>query len=138
MTVLFFVWQLPQHIAAAILHAILRKKILTVRSIREDGCLFGIENWPYGIALGRYIFLDVKQAFWPWGLQMSSSVLHEYGHCLQSKMLGPLYLIVVGIPSMTMNLLTRAKILKVETYYKRWPESWAEKLGKTPLGSKGE
>jgi len=123
MKVLFWVWQLPQHIAAAILHAILRKKILTVRSIREDGCLFGIENWPYGIALGRYIFLDV---------QMSSSVLHEYGHCLQSKMLGPLYLIVVGIPSMTMNLLTRAKILKVETYYKRWPESWAEKLGKTP------
>jgi hypothetical protein len=45
-------------------------------------------------------------------------------------MLGPLYLFIVGIPSVTMNMLTKAKILKRENYYKRWPETWADKLGK--------
>jgi hypothetical protein len=53
---------------------------------------------------------------------------HEYGHYKQSLILGPLY-IIIAIIIFSMHILTKLKILKIEKYYKRWPEQWADKLG---------
>jgi hypothetical protein len=36
--------------------------------------------------------------------------------------------LVVGLPSIVMNILTRLGVLKNENYYKRWPESWADEI----------
>lgn len=75
----------------------------------------------YGISLGTIIILSTGH---------NHRVLkHEYGHCRQSMYFGWLYLLIIGLPSITMNILTRFKILKAENYYKRWPENWADKLG---------
>lgn len=67
-------------------------------------------------------------------------IRHEQGHQKQSLILGPLYLIVIGIPSAVMNALTRLQSSRYTwlkkighnayyNYYKRYPEKWADRLG---------
>jgi hypothetical protein len=59
--------------------------------------------------------------------------MHEYGHTRQSEMLGPSYLLVVGIPSLSKVLYSkwyRKKYgCKWANYFNAFPESWADKLG---------
>ena len=75
----------------------------------------------FGISLGKYIIISERASL--------QTLNHEYGHCLQSEQLGPLYLFVVGLPSITMNIMSRLGVLNDENYYKRWPENWADELG---------
>lgn len=75
----------------------------------------------YGVSLGFFVFLQ----------QMYNSDRitqhHEYGHELQSMLLGPLYLILIGLPSGLSNLLNTAK---TDTIYYNYPwESWADRWG---------
>lgn len=55
---------------------------------------------------------------------------HEEGHRKQSKMLGPLYLIVVGLPSLIWATLhsTVGRLGAVD-YYSFYTEKWADRLG---------
>ena len=85
------------------------------------GKLVYTQSKNFGISLGKYIIIGERASL--------QTLHHEYGHCLQSEKLGPLYLIVIGIPSITMNCLTRMGILKHDRYYDRWPENWADRLG---------
>ena len=66
-----------------------------------------------GASIGVFIFItdDIKQK------DSSSHMIfrHEYGHFLQSLLLGPLYLFVIGIPSVLKN---------------NFVENWADKWGK--------
>ena len=58
--------------------------------------------------------------------------MHEYGHCVQSLMLGPLYLIAVGVPSYRWANLPALRKMRRETgrsYYSVYPENWANRLG---------
>jgi hypothetical protein len=57
-------------------------------------------------------------------------VRHEYGHSIQSMVLGPLYLLMIGIPSMVWagcfkNYRKRSK----KSYYWFYTESWADRWG---------
>jgi hypothetical protein len=79
---------------------------------------------PFGVSLGPIIILG--RVFE--GME-EEVVLHEWGHSKQSLILGPLYLIVVGLPSIVMNILSRLWIIDPTRYYERWPESWADRLG---------
>jgi len=61
---------------------------------------------------------------------------HEGGHCLQSRMLGWLYLPIVGIASGLNNLKSRknpyvsmSEDEREKWYYNFYPEKWADKLG---------
>lgn len=79
-----------------------------------------------GVSLGMFIFckdFDSKKY-----LYSTETVRdHEYGHVLQSLMLGWFYLIVIGIPSIIWVWLSD-KVNK--DYYWFYTESWADKLGK--------
>ena len=111
------IWQLPQTILAWIL-------ILAWKAEYEQtykGIKIYRTKVRNGISLGTIIILG--------DMYSTISVKHEYGHTRQSLIFGWLYLIVIGIPSGGMNLLTRVGILKHETYYMRYPENWADKLG---------
>lgn len=59
--------------------------------------------------------------------------LHEWGHARQSRLLGPLYLLVVGVPSSLRALYAVAQWTVTrrpwEGYYDGFPESWADRLG---------
>lgn len=112
-----WLWQLPQHLLALILIKIVGAK----KTKTHGGASVYMTHHVFGISLGEYIIV--------WDESNDVVIRHEYGHTLQSRMLGPAYLIIVGLPSITMNLLSRAGILRVDRYYDRWPEDWADRLG---------
>lgn len=114
------IWQFPQHLLALLMFLFMKKKILKTGTYKHAK-VYWVEQSSWGVSLGNYIFLDNRYN--------QNTLMHEYGHSIQSIYLGPLYLIVVGLPSITMNILTRLKVLSAESYYKRWPENWADKLG---------
>ncbi len=87
-----------------------------------------------GLSLGMFIFL-------PRGCQRPLLV-HEYGHTVQSLMLGPLYLPVVVVPSLLwagIPALRRLRARKQYSYYRFYTERWANRLtsrvtGERPVG----
>lgn len=85
-------------------------------------------NYLSGFSLGRYIFLhdDYGRSY----TDLVPALRHEYGHSIQSRITGWLYLFVVGIPSVYGNLKARRDPKRAESYYQHYPENWADRLGK--------
>ena len=82
-----------------------------------------------GMSLGMFLFV-------PQGLRPereAALLAHEYGHTFQSALLGPLYLLLVGVPSfLWANLPWNVKKRSAQhiPYESRYPENWAEALGR--------
>lgn len=89
--ILLILWQLPQCLVGLVMLPFLGK----LRLVRyENYCwAFEGEKMSGGISLGCFIFLSKYSA------KKEATILHEYGHVKQSHMLGWLYLIVIGLPS---------------------------------------
>jgi len=116
--ILAMIWQLPQTWLGAILLIIFGY----VETLDYKGKMVYVsERFKGGISLGEVIIVHKEMNM--------RVVAHEYGHSIQSMYFGPLYLLVIGLPSLFFNILTRVGILKRETYYDRYPENWANKLG---------
>lgn len=86
---------------------------------------FATTSWLSGSSLGYFIFLPARFL-----KNRNKDIKHEHGHQIQSMILGPLYLFIVGIPSVINNLRARNNRKILLTYYERYPEKWADKLGK--------
>ena len=87
-------------------------------------------NFSGGISLGLFVFVtsDIKSE----QISDTNTVKHEYGHCLQSALLGPLYLLVIGIPSLIWTLFFKDWRAKHKNRkYMPWvyTEYWADKWG---------
>ena len=66
----------------------------------------------------------------------SRLLIHEYGHSLQSLILGPLYLIVMGIPSTLWGFMPHCSKKRKEqniSYFAFFTERWANYLGEKIL-----
>ena len=97
------------------------KLVATVTSAKKQGDVY-IWKSVKGLSLGDYIFVHegVNEDF----------INHEKGHQKQSRILGPLYLFVIAIPSLlwaAFGLGYRKKYNK--SYYWFYTEAWADKLG---------
>ena len=83
-----------------------------------------------GLSLGLFIFVpdDFSRE-----KHMPSLVrVHEYGHSIQSLILGPLYLLVIGLPSFlwaNLPCFDRLRAKRGISYYTFYPEIWANRLG---------
>lgn len=77
---------------------------------------------PSAISLGDYLFVNPMSS--------QKSIQHECGHSKQSDILSPLYLIVIGIPSLLHNIVHYlcSKIGIKWNYYSFYTESQANKL----------
>jgi len=75
----------------------------------------------WGVSLGFFIFLGEGHD--------RTAVSHEYGHSIQSLLLGPLYLPLVGVPSFIRATLWLLFRKPEATYYRGYPERWADRLG---------
>lgn len=85
-----------------------------------------------GLSLGLFIFAP-NQA----GKSVDQLIVHEYGHTYQSLFLGPLYIPVIGIPSLAWARLGRYKRMRETnkmSYSYFWTEKWANKLGELATG----
>ena len=123
-----FIWQLPQNLIG--LFMLMWHKKFCKHEIKKISNADGIQYYllkhvnDCGISLGNYIFLDSDRS------ASKKAVKHEYGHQLQSKRLGWLYLIIIGIPSAIGNIIYRkTKFKPYGDYYKQPWEKWADELG---------
>ena len=113
-TILLYLWCLPQNLLGLLLRTVYKGK----DSLYEDAIVRRSTKMRGGISLGKYIVIN----------QFSSkkTVMHEYGHCRQSKYLGWLYLPVIGLQSILHAALCKCK---KHSYYDYPVEKWADKLG---------
>ena len=104
-------------------------------------------TWCGGVSLGMFTFVSeydeqMKEAFARDGSRLTESyhrrlMVHEYGHTIQSLLLGPLYLIAVGLPSMIWCRSGKCKRYRQQkgiSYYDFWCEKWANTLGEKVTG----
>lgn len=84
-------WGFPQTLLGLVLYLANRK----MPHVNFHGAIVTPWNRSGSVSLGPFIFLSnkVKDEF------VSNLVVHEYGHCVQSLIFGPAYLLIVGIPS---------------------------------------
>ena len=105
--ILLWIWQLPQNLLGLLLILILKGETRhRIGSIR----FYYLKTFPGGVTLGEYIFVGTKQDL---------TVRHEFGHVMQSRYLGPLYLLVIGLPS-----LLHAAFNGVLNFCDRHPEGY--------------
>ncbi len=121
-----FIWQLPQHLLGLAMIAIIKPESKTTY---KSATIYMMDKNNFGISLGDIIILNKR-----WSSSSPDLIPHEYGHTIQSHMFGPLYLLVIGLPSITQNIICMmlkrmGKPKMWENYYKRFPENWADKLG---------
>lgn len=116
---LMWLWQFPQNILALCIEGILCEA--AYREGKIDGNTLIYNYVLPTMSLGNYIFVDIIS---------QKSIQHECGHSKQSDILGPLYLIVIGIPSLLHNIVYYlcSKIGIKWNYYSFYTESWANKL----------
>lgn len=113
---LLYIWQLPQNLLGLLF-------LLFIRG-EEKHQLAGVsfyyaKTFNGGISLGKYIIMGYKK---------EKGVRHEYGHCIQSKILGWFYLPIVGLLSILHAALCVCK-KHGHSYYDFPTERWADKLG---------
>ena len=138
MPVLLFAWEFPQIIVGLGVYAWMKARRMVVHIETENYRVF-IETRTTGVSLGWFIFWT------PAGNRFAELTndcrMHEYGHARQSVMLGPLYLFVVGIPSLLRVIYSKLYFRK---YHRHWPgyfigfpENWADELGDVTAQGKG-
>ena len=126
--VLLWLWQLPQNTIGllVILFTGAHKTAYKDEWVASKWSFFGV-------SLGNYIIFGGAGG-------SVDSLKHEEGHQIQSMYLGPLYLIIIGLPSLLGNIFTRIwwmfsnkdkEVAEhiVKYYYKQPWEAWADKLG---------
>ena len=124
-------WGLPQTILGAALYL----KHRNAEHFDYRGARATVWNGHAGISLGKFIFVPKSAA------KDDSEFLlnHEYGHTIQSLILGPLYLPLIGAPSFAWNRLAffeRRRKESGSSYYSAIFESTANSLG-TRVSGKG-
>lgn len=98
------------------------------------------------VSLGMFVFITKEPYFYDklkneYTMEELSRrlLVHEYGHTIQSLILGPLYLIVVGIPSTLWGFLpsfNRKRKNEGLSYFSFFTEKWANYLGEQVIGEK--
>ena len=120
---ILFIWQLPQHIVALIYfgYLVMMCKDLGIDSRYKQAIVIPC-IMRGAVTLGKYVFVGLNSEY-------RKTVKHELGHTIQSKILGPLYLIVIGIPSITYCGLRRIfPSLRKKNYYDFFSEKSANYL----------
>ena len=120
-------WGLPQ----TLLGLVLFLRHITAPHAFYRGCIR--TEWPHGggVSLGLFIF-TADAAHAPSAERRAALAAHEYGHTLQSLLLGPLYLFTVGIISFTWANAPRFRRMRAERglpYSHCFVERWADRLG---------
>lgn len=124
-SILWVVWQcswcLPQNLVGLVLLACHRGKPRRFR-----GAL--VTPWGHKgcTSMGCFIFMNRNET------ENRRLLVHEYGHTMQSAVLGWLYLPVAGLPSVVWYALPFLR--KGKGYYHFYTERWANRWGAKVCG----
>ena len=125
---LFLIWELPQNILGALLFIFFAVFSDSVILDDDDSLEMYSPMMRGAISLG--IFRVYAYKYLGNGARYVELVRkHEKGHRQQSKWLGPLYLIVIGLPSLIWATLhSSVRRLGAVDYYSFYTERWADRL----------
>ena len=114
-----YIWQLPQNIIGLIMGLHYRRKGYKTLAYKDR--LITYWGRYTGLSLGKYIFVNERAREY--------TIKHEYGHTKQSLLLGWLYLLVIGLPSLIWcNCFEKYRRKHNVSYYSFYTEKWANKL----------
>ena len=116
-------WELPQNLVGYIVLKVSKSKYRI--SYKESN----VYSWKLrsGVSLGKYIFVNPNDSL--------TTVRHEYGHTIQSKYLGWLYIPIILLPSMIWaGCFESYRKKRKVSYYSFYTEKWADKLGGVKRG----
>lgn len=127
------IWGIIQTFAGAVLYLINMK----FKHYLYHGAVVTEWNIPTSVSLGLFIFISENCPFdkrqenrIPDDEIYNRTLVHEYGHTIQSLILGPLYIIIIGIPSMIwLSLFSSYRIKNSVSYFEFYTEDIANKLG---------
>lgn len=133
--IILYIWQLPQNLLGELLVLFyLPQETYDFRpyeiTLSPLVLLHYSTRMLAGISLGRHIIMSSIYKDYN-----GRAECHEYGHCRQSIYLGPLYLLVIGLPSLLGNIFDRMahrdwpSAKRAEWYYNQPWEKWADRLG---------
>lgn len=97
------------------------------------GAILTYWKFSFSMGLGMFIFYghhDKEESY------AKAVLVHEYGHTIQSCMLGPLFMFVIAIPSTVWAFTPKFANWRKEgkyTYFDFYPESWANYEGERVL-----
>ena len=121
-------WGILQNIAGAVVfllnarrpHRLYRDAFVTEWKLKDAS-----------MGLGMFIFMGTDDK------DDEEILAHEYGHTVQSLILGPLYLPVIGLPSLVWaNFRPIRNIRKRKNigYFSFYPERWANRIAMKKVG----
>lgn len=123
-------WELPQSALGALLLGALKARGKAPEVVHESGRWF-VQTQTLGISLGLFVFWSRGGNRWFRADPLMKR--HEHGHTFQSRRLGPLYLPLVGVPSVMRVIYAMAYReltgTKWRGYYDGYPERGADRLG---------
>lgn len=118
-----FIWELPQNLVGLVVKLVYMKYgNRKVNTLNDGVCT--IQNWGLysGVSLGWFQFT--------YSFSSIETASHEVGHSHQSLYLGPLYLLVIGLPSILWAGVFHARSGK--SYYWFYTERWADRCAGIP------
>lgn len=130
--ILFFIWQFTYALLQNLvgLAMFIKYKSKGAESERfHNSIVTYIDKKNFGgVSLGIFIFINAKRE----GDSLHDTRIHEYGHTIQSMILGPFWLFVIALPSVIWCNLPYFRKLRKEknvSYYKAYCEGWANTCG---------
>lgn len=127
-------WGLPVNIVGGAAY------LICTKILKRRHSKFGYANIVYlpwnagGLSMGLFIFVkdNHKSKTWTYNTR-----IHEYGHTWQCLLLGPLYYLVVALPSAVWcNCFENYRKKNNVSYYKLYCEAWANSWGQKATGMK--
>ncbi len=125
--VLQILWCLPQNLAGFCLYLAHRRSEHTV----FHGAVVTAWKFRGCASVGCFIFMEER------AMHDRRLLVHEFGHTLQSALLGWLYLPVIWLPSVIWFSVPALRKWRRETgysYYNFYTESWANRWGEKWCG----
>jgi hypothetical protein len=128
------IWEAPQKLVAHLVARVAMTDNLEPITIGHDQIHIHLWNHQGGMSLSNHIFVNRKRFadfdMENFSISQRNHIFHEYGHTRQSHLLGPLYLIVIALPSLIWaGCFDEYRARHNISYYKLYTESWADKLG---------
>lgn len=136
-TILYGIWQCTWGILQTLLGLVIFLRHIKCKHYTYHGAI--VTEWPMrsSMSLGVFVFITTEPFFAKkyerqiCVKELSKRLLvHEYGHTIQSAILGPLYLIIIGIPSTIWGFaFERKRKIEQIPYGLFFTERWANQLG---------
>ncbi len=139
MKILYIMWQCTWGILQTLLGFVLFVLNIKAKHFWYHGALVTVWRSKSSLSTGMFIFITDEPYFYEKlkddysKEELSKRLLvHEYGHTIQSLILGPLYLILMGIPSTVWGFIPSLNKKRREqriSYFTFFTEKWANRLG---------